>query len=201
MWCACCHRVADPCQQFDTLLDAEPMLFGMTIDAKPVDELHGIEGTPTSTGDVGARFVNLSDAWMTKPSEKTRLTPKPALSLATGELRSDDLNGDAPKGLLLLGLVDDAHPAPTDLTHNPIPADLLRDLLNLDLRQTRGQDRHSFAGRYLRGLVIRQQHALDDVSKLRIRTTFLKRRRPRRLLQITDLIEDHERSATQFPAH
>ncbi len=114
------HRVAHPRDHLEAFALAQGVRLGKLQQRRPLDKLHGEIRPQKSPLGVGARagFIDLRDAGMEQLAHRAGFLSKPPEQAAADHARMDDLERHAPRGIFLLGFIDDAHAAAPDLAHD-----------------------------------------------------------------------------------
>ncbi len=96
-----------------------------TIQALPLDELHRVEPDLTVLADL----VNRHDVGVVQPRRGAGLAAKPLERRPVRRhMPGQHFEGHPPAERNLLGLINDTHAAPADLSQNPVITDLLQRL-------------------------------------------------------------------------
>ena len=117
------HRVADLDHQLQPLPRVQLVLIGILDQRLAVDQFHCEERLHAEAGIRAARLVDLRDAGMLQPAKRLRLLLEPAQHLGAGPGGLNHLERDSAPRLVLLGLVDRAHPALAQQAHDAVTPD------------------------------------------------------------------------------
>jgi len=115
--------VADPGDQLQPVARAEALRACLLQQRPAVDELHREERLAALAAILGARLVDAGDPRVLQLAEHLRLVAEAPQQPGRHHARADHLQRHAPPRLLLLGLVDDAHPALADDAHDGVAPD------------------------------------------------------------------------------
>src|SRR3982751_3219787 len=120
------NRFADLGHQFQPLLYVQRMSFGILYQRFALDEFHRKIGLQPGAGISHACLKNLSNSRMLQPAERFCFELEALQKVGAGESWLDNFERHCAMGTILLGLVNDAHAALAQNTHDPVTTDSFR---------------------------------------------------------------------------
>ncbi len=115
--------IGDRGEQGQSLPKTQPRIVGMREDRPSLDQLHREKRAPRKPHRRNPRLEDLGNPGMLQSTLDLRFRAQPRGKLSPGPHAVDNLQGDPPPRLLLLGLVDDPHAALPDPTQDSVSAD------------------------------------------------------------------------------